>query len=1113
MKRQTAAVILLEILGGFLLLVLLGLGLLAWRLTEGPLELTALKDDIERALASARDGRAVRLEQVQLEWVPELRRVEVTASGVRWFDRAGAIAAEARSARVDLDASSLFLGRVEVVGIDLMSGHLDIAQLTPDTWSIGGDPLPPIPAGTLPQTPAEWIDAADRVSRALLGRGEDVIANVGLERVTFTDFEIAVQLLTGERLAVLGAATGGVAREEGDLALRVSGDGLGPVDGRVALTLATRGGFTEASLAAGLEETSLAPTLSALSLPVAWAGPGGEAALSVQLGASRDQGLTALSVTASVDTGALGIGALDLSLRQAGLEAGYDPEQDRLDLTLVAGRAGPASGRLQAVVRDVVRESGPRPFSVTAPSLRLDLRPLFPEAWSLSALSVDGRLDWAGRAVELTRLETGVFGARLRGEGTLALAEGAAPGALPFTADLAASVTGPMSPAEVLQFWPVRLGAGARRFVEQRIEQATLTEATAIIALRPDSLAAGHLPDEALDVRFSARDVAVRFLSDVPPVTDGVGTGRLRGNSFRVDVARGRLADWSVSEGVVDFPRLNPKGEDFRVFARGSGPARSLLEVVSNSRLQLEASTGFDPDRVTGQGEMQFEMFRPALDRVAFEDVRFSAEGTVEAGGITDLFLGEDLTESRARVRLEPTALTIEGTGTLGPASVRYLWRDGFDDGDRPSRIRAETTLTPDVLNRFGLLGRAYLSGEVPVSVEALANGADVVKADIGIDLTPARLDIAEIGWLKPAGEAARADVSYRTDTAARRAAIDLDAGTLALSGTAALGPGNRLIALDLERAYLRGRAEVKGQVTRAADEAIAVTLSGDFLDLSGLSPDLGSLGAGSQPTGLSVPLRIDAEVEHLRLGEALDLAGARVAALAEPDGLSRFDAQGDLDGTPLSARLRRLEAGTELSLQAGDAGALLASLVGLEGLSGGEIDLSGTLAPGGGPSTLRLLVTDARLSDAPFLTQILSLASLRGLADTLGGDGILFSEILVPIRIGGGRIVVEGARASGPALGLTANGWFAPETGRLDISGVLVPSFGVNSALGGIPIIGDLMVGREGEGIFSLTYAVEGSLEKAQVSVNPLSAVTPGVLRRIFENPAETDLPLAETE
>ena len=113
-----------------------------------------------------------------------------------------------------------------------------------------------------------------------------------------------------------------------------------------------------------------------------------------------------------------------------------------------------------------------------------------------------------------------------------------------------------------------------------------------------------------------------------------------------------------------------------------------------------------------------------------------------------------------------------------------------------------------------------------------------------------------------------------------------------------------------------------------------------------------------------------------------------------------------------------------------------------------------------------------------------------------------------MPLCIKNGRYDIVGAKASGPALGLTAKGWINPSDGGIDVEGVLVPSFGVNSALGGLPLIGDLFVSRDGEGVFSLRYGVEGTLERAQVSVNPLSAITPGVLRRIFESPETAELP-----
>jgi hypothetical protein len=179
--------------------------------------------------------------------------------------------------------------------------------------------------------------------------------------------------------------------------------------------------------------------------------------------------------------------------------------------------------------------------------------------------------------------------------------------------------------------------------------------------------------------------------------------------------------------------------------------------------------------------------------------------------------------------------------------------------------------------------------------------------------------------------------------------------------------------------------------------------------------------------------------------------------------------------------------------------------------LEGGDLDLVGTLPRDQSPAKFEIGITNARLRNAPFLTQILSLASLRGLADTLGGEGVLFSRIDVPLTISNGRYVVTGAKAQGPALGLTASGFMDGKSNAIEFDGVLVPSFGMNSALGGIPIIGDLVVGRDGEGVFSLTYGIRGTLEKASVSVNPLSALAPGVIRRIFENPSDTKIPEAK--
>ena len=70
----------------------------------------------------------------------------------------------------------------------------------------------------------------------------------------------------------------------------------------------------------------------------------------------------------------------------------------------------------------------------------------------------------------------------------------------------------------------------------------------------------------------------------------------------------------------------------------------------------------------------------------------------------------------------------------------------------------------------------------------------------------------------------------------------------------------------------------------------------------------------------------------------------------------------------------------------------------------------------------------------------------------------------------------------------------------------------------GKIPLIGEILVGGKGEGIFAVNYKIEGPRDNPSVSVNPLSALTPGFLRKFFDvfeesptKPAETPPPASE--
>ena len=133
-------------------------------------------------------------------------------------------------------------------------------------------------------------------------------------------------------------------------------------------------------------------------------------------------------------------------------------------------------------------------------------------------------------------------------------------------------------------------------------------------------------------------------------------------------------------------------------------------------------------------------------------------------------------------------------------------------------------------------------------------------------------------------------------------------------------------------------------------------------------------------------------------------------------------------------------------------------------------------------------------------LTKIFTIASLTGILDTLTGNGISFTKLSAPFAFQRNVIILKDAKAHGPAIGITADGVINMNEATLDLSGSLVPSYTMNSLIGNIPLIGSVLMGGTGKGIIAINYSVKGDMKDPSISVNPLSVLTPGFLRNVFD-------------
>jgi hypothetical protein len=158
-------------------------------------------------------------------------------------------------------------------------------------------------------------------------------------------------------------------------------------------------------------------------------------------------------------------------------------------------------------------------------------------------------------------------------------------------------------------------------------------------------------------------------------------------------------------------------------------------------------------------------------------------------------------------------------------------------------------------------------------------------------------------------------------------------------------------------------------------------------------------------------------------------------------------------------------------------------------------------------PSRGKFIMKDFKVERAPLLAKLLTLGSLTGMADVLTGQGISFYKADSEYTYNGSVLGIQGFKAAGNAIGLTADGEMNINNGQILVRGNVVPAFTVNKVLGHVPMLGTLLTGGEGQGVLATRYKISGTFSDASIEVNPLSMLTPGFLRNIWGIPENTKL------
>ena len=666
--------------------------------------------------------------------------------------------------------------------------------------------------------------------------------------------------------------------------------------------------------------------------------------------------------------------------------------------------------------------------------------------------------------------------------------------------------------ADLPRLWPIGIGGDARPWVIEHVTGGIATGGTATFVIESDEA----LHDVALTkatAELDASNAAFTWIDNVPPVEQAdVHLHLLDPDTLDVLVTNGRQrisnrgADLLIQEGRLHIIGLSFRDQIAEIQTQIEGPVTSTLALLREPRLHLLSAHPIGVRIDGGEASAKLDIQLPLETKLRIDDVRIHANAHLTQAHVSNVAGGHELSDGTFDLIVDKDGLVLNGHASLANIPATFDGTMDFGTGGPDQIIQKMSVIgepTATQLEAAGLQVRGVLSGPIPLTVVMIERRNGDGSVSIAGDLTNSLLEISPLAWKKPSGAIATATatllMSHDRPTKVDRIAVRGD--DLLLSGSANFTDGQIQSAqFDTIRV---GRSRARGTVRIDANNKIYVILQGSVLDLSAKLIEKSTDAERSDTVPVTSPVWIlDARFDRATLANGESATDVLAKAVGAGATIGSLDAIGSiLDGGDFAVKIAPSGGKRRLSVDAKDAGRFLRGMDAIRAMQSGHLVINAVFGDplGFHPLAGTALIDNVVVRNSPVLGKLLQAITLYGLVDVLRGPGITFSHIVVPFHYDGSDLYLKDARAENPSLGLTANGQIGLSSGQTTITGTIVPAYFFNSMLGQLPLVGKLFSPEKGGGVFAARFGLGGSVDDPNVSINPVSVLTPGFLREIF--------------
>ncbi len=620
------------------------------------------------------------------------------------------------------------------------------------------------------------------------------------------------------------------------------------------------------------------------------------------------------------------------------------------------------------------------------------------------------------------------------------------------------------------------------------------------------------------------------YLNEMPKVTDIYGKATFSENNIIIEADRAKSADVILNHGYVDLYDLTAEDNFLKLELSGIGSISDILRLVDHEPLKYPSSIGLKPEMVKGSAIADLSMDFELKEDLRPEEVNVNVKAVLQDVVMKDIIKDKTIEAKTLNLELDNKHMLLSGVANIEGLPLTFEWDENFVSSAYLRKYNIGFNFDNSFKEKLGLdvkaLSSPYITGTIPAKAIITVYSEDKTVADVHGNLKDTDIDYSFLGYKKPSGVVGEitAQLDIRRDKVVSIPRFNLSKPDFKVSGQVEFNKQGKVSSIDIgEIKGAKTNAKAKIDFSYTPQEQIKVIVSGSSYDLSEFfAEEKAKISESSQLQQAvtaqkdeddwekNVPnANINIAVDKLWTGKNVGINNfAGSAKLVKGLGIDDMHLVGNFgrrttkEKKPSQLKLdynSRPNGEYLLSINSNDAGSALRFLHLYDYVRGGNLSIN---AKRGSDKKFvgHIKARDFNVVKTNIFAKLLTLSSLTGMVDMLSGDGIAFTHFDTPFEYSDSELQLNGAKAFGNVIGISGSGRYNGDDELLSFRGMIAPAYGLNSFIGKIPLVGNLLSGRDGT-VFAVNYTIKGNIDDPEISINPLSALSPNSLKDIWND------------